>query len=61
MQVYENAPYCYQCDNDTILSFDNETLCYVMQDDVNNIGCLFKTGIYNLEINYIFFSKDKFL
>jgi len=47
MQAHESAPYC-KCDK----SFDNGTLCYMVQSDEGNttfIGCLFNIGIFNLE------------
>lgn len=45
MQAYENAPYCYQCDN----SLNKESLCYVVHSDKGNttpiVGCLFSTDL----------------
>lgn len=45
IQAYENAPYCYQCDN----SLNKESLCYMIPSDKGNttpiISCLLSTGI----------------
>ncbi|XP_071572894.1 uncharacterized protein [Temnothorax nylanderi] len=42
-RAYEDAPYCYQCDN----FLDNETVCYVMENYEHNltVSCFLNTDL----------------
>ncbi|XP_026828365.1 fibrillin-2 [Ooceraea biroi] len=44
MRAHENAPHCYQCDDDFL---DTESLCYVVQSDEANttVSCLLSTDL----------------
>jgi len=57
MRAHESAPYC-KCDK----SFDNGTLCYMVQSDEGNttfIGCLLNTGIFLENKLHLFNYTDK--